>query len=350
MSLLLVALSLVLLPGCLSDLATTTVFTHGERADCVCIRGPQLVLAGSTLVAFADCVPAAGDNCQPLRPHKPPPGAVRRQIYKRSTDGGSTFGSLTNAPALGVSPVALQDGTLLLIEKTSNKVWRSADGAATWKVTERTNNSTANSGGLIQLSAGHKTHPGRLLGVHKVGSGVGQIMAQSCWSDDSGESWQESSMKQAHMDESEVVELADGAIALLSRNWLNCSAIPLDAPCREHQDGPCMCTAVATSSDGGETWDGPSVPVPSLAGANCHSAAVSINGSTYFSAPIYTGPARLPNPPHKPCGYDPVSKRTGHCYTDRAPNRINGTVPTPGNLSMFKSPSLCPCRFVWVHL
>lgn len=36
--------------------------------------------------------------------------------------------------------------------------------------------------------------------------------------------------------------------------------------------------------------------------------------------PSYHGPARMPNPPHPSC------TNTGHCYTDRAPNRINGTV------------------------
>ena len=83
------ALALLLLApaACFADLATTTVFTHGERDDCVCIRGPQLLLAANTtMVAFAGCVPTVGDNCQPLRPKKPPSDAVHRLVYKRSTD------------------------------------------------------------------------------------------------------------------------------------------------------------------------------------------------------------------------------------------------------------------------
>ena len=67
-----------------ADLATTTIFTHGERADCTCIRGPTLLLAGGdTLVAFAGCVPAAGDNCQPLRAAKPPCLCLNRLLYPK---------------------------------------------------------------------------------------------------------------------------------------------------------------------------------------------------------------------------------------------------------------------------
>ena len=62
---------------------------------------------------------------------------------------------------------------------------------------------------------------------------------------DEGKSWTVSAMKQAHMDESEVVELSDGTVVMFSRNWKNCSAIQSTDLCRQHQDGPCMCTALA---------------------------------------------------------------------------------------------------------
>ena len=306
-----------------ADLATTTIFTHGERADCTCIRGPTLLLAGGdTLVAFAGCVPAAGDNCQPLRAAKPPPGAVHRQVYKRSTSGGSTWGPLTDAPELGGSPVALSNGSLLLF--TGTGIYRSDNGAASWLPSG--NHSGGAGGGIIQLSATHPSHPNRLLSVRKGPGAVGEKAALTSYSDSDGRAWTASTTQQARMDESELVELGDGAVAIFSRNWLNCSSIPADAPCREHQDGPCMCTAVATSVDGVASFTSPSEPAPSLAGANCHSSSLTLDNVTYLAAPMYTGPPRLPNQPHKPCGYDPVSKRTGHCYTDRAPNRINGRV------------------------
>ena len=325
-----VLLARVLLVGAVADLSTVTLFTHGERNDCTCIREPVLLLAGETLVAFAACTPSAGDNCQPLHPEKPPPGSVHRQIYKRSSDGGATWTALTNAPELGGSPVALHNGTLLLLTNTA--LWRSEDSAATWT---RGGNISGFSGRrtplMIQLSAAHPSHPGRLLAVRPTGEAVNAV---SSWSDDEGYSWHGSTTQQALMDESELVELADGSVAMLSRNWLNCSSIPDNAPCREHQDGPCMCTAIAISVDSGESFTGPSVPVPSLAGANCHSAALTIGNSTYFSSPKYSGAPRLPNPPHAPCSYDPVSKRTGHCYTDRAPNRINGTIMVSASSSV----------------
>ena len=116
--------------------------------------------------------------------------------------------------------MVLHDGTMLLVTETA--MWRSQDGAGTWEVTNGSH--TSFTGGLIQLSPQHPTHPGRLLGVHKSGSGVGQIKAQTAWSDDGGLSWQESKTMQAHMDESEVVELADGGIALLSRCERRCSS------------------------------------------------------------------------------------------------------------------------------
>ena len=93
----------------------------------------------------------------------------------------------------------------------------------------------------------------------------------------------------------------------------------------------------------GETWGNTSKFLPSLWGANCHGAALENNGSFFYAMPAYTGPARMPNPVQKTCTYK------GHCHvsssslaglpkkakapdaqtfaqTDRAPNRINGTI------------------------
>eukprot|EP01049_Picozoa_sp_SAG25_P017744 SAG25_NODE_4749_length_756_cov_0.864536_1_plen_228_part_01 len=211
-----------------ADLSTITIFTHGERADCICIRGPRLLLAASrssstaatssssttssaatappTLVAFADCVPAVGDNCQPVRPTKVLPGAVHRLIYKRSRDGGATWGPLTNAPGVGGSPVVLHNGSLLLL--ADRTLWRSDDGAGTWHIA--TANVTGAGGAMmIQLSATH-SHPGRLVAVRKGPGSVGQKAALTSYSDDLGATWHSSRTQQEHMDESELLELADG--------------------------------------------------------------------------------------------------------------------------------------------
>ena len=70
--------------------------------------------------------------------------------------------------------------------------------------------------------------------------------------------------------------------------------------------------------------------MPSLWGANCHGAVLSVpaagNGTSgsatsFYAMPSYTGPARLPNPPQPRCTF-----QSSGCHTDRAPNRINGTV------------------------
>lgn len=60
-------------------------------------------------------------------------------------------------------------------------------------------------------------------------------------------------------------------------------------------------------------------------GDNCepfHPAPVPacVFNQQYYAMPAYTGPARLPNPVQPSCTFK------GHCHTDQALNRINGTI------------------------
>eukprot|EP01052_Picozoa_sp_SAG31_P016280 SAG31_NODE_1072_length_10065_cov_2.900662_7_plen_598_part_00 len=216
---------------------------------------------------------------------------------------------------------------------------------------------------MLQLSAKHKTHPNRLLSSFdssipwnnsdRCGVSVYSASceyASSYWSDgeilskcaalvcqlihrlvvynvasilaDLGKSWHISNSRVLSMDESEVLELADGRIAMFSRNQLNpnpkCVGVNMSR-CATHQDGPCMCVGRTLSTDGGTTWQ-TSEFLPTLFGANCHGSALTFNGSACYAMPAYTGPARLPNPVQPSCTFK------GRCYTDRAPNRINGTI------------------------
>lgn len=150
---------------------------------------------------------------------------------------------------------------------------------------------------MVQLSATHKTHPNRLLSVfdspipwHPGGCGdspysPGCELASSYWSDDMGATWTLSASMVAKLDESEVLELPDGRVAMLSRNSNPvCKGVDLTR-CATHQDGPCMCVGLTLSSDAGETWAATTEFLPSLAGANCHGSALTVNGSTFYAMP-----------------------------------------------------------------
>ena len=321
-----------------ADLPTTTIFTHGEIANCTCIRIPSLVLsADSILLAFAMCRQGTGDNCQPFRHDAPPAGATTTLIYKRSLDGGSSWGPLTLVPGSEHDPnggpraVALRNSTDVMLTNSHGKLWRSSDSGATWGApTPMFNNSAARAGGgvIVQLSAVHPTHPNRLVSAfnaniaaceRKTPYAAGCEYASSYWSDDLGRSWHLSASQIPRMDESEVLEMADGSIVMLSRNQDASCGDNDRARCSTHQDGPCMCVGRTLSTDAGETW-GTAQGLPSLFGANAHGAALRAGANYYYSMPSYTGPARLPNPTWPTCTFK------GHCHTDRAPNRINGTI------------------------
>ena len=165
----------------LADLATTTVFVHGERDECTCIRGPMLLRANDTLIAFANCVPSVGDNCQPFHPKPPPAGSKAKLVYKRSINGGLTWGPLSDAPGSGaVLSLKSQPGVLLIF--STDGPWCSENGGLNW--TRRSDLAGAPAGGpLIQLSANHKVAPHRIVGAFREGPTVWDKAAQSFFSD-----------------------------------------------------------------------------------------------------------------------------------------------------------------------
>ena len=253
----------------IADLPTATIFTHGESPNCTCIRIPSLVLSNDTvLLAFAMCRQGTGDNCQPLRPAGVPAGATTTLIYKRSSDGGSSWGTLTTVPGSEHDPnggpraVALRDSSTVLLTNSHGKLWRSDDRGLTWaRPVEMFSPAQGLGGGgvMLELSASHPTHPSRLVASFDAtlpfpacspgGSPYDAACeyASSYWSDD-GQTWTLSSSRIPKLDESEVLEMADGALVMLSRNQDGSCAVDLGR-CKTHQDGGCMCVAHTVSTD-----------------------------------------------------------------------------------------------------
>jgi hypothetical protein len=248
----------------------------------------------------------------------------------------------------GARAIALrQDPTRVLLTDGRGTLWRSTDSGVSWSAPTAMFDSAPGAleggGVMLQLSAAHKTHPNRIVAAYDQPIGLNKSHpcgpspyaatcehASSYWSDDMGNTWSLSKGYVQSMDESELLERADGSIAMMSRNPLNpnpnCAGVDL-SQCATHQDGGCMCVGQTISSDGGESWQQTEF-LPSLWGANCRGSTLQLNGSSYYAMPAYRGPARMPNPVHPSC------KWKGHCYTDRAPNRINGTVFKAGNVAL----------------
>ena len=265
----------------IADLPTTTIFTHGESPNCTCIRIPSLVLSNDTvLLAFAMCRQGTGDNCQPLRPAGVPAGATTTLIYKRSTDGGGTWGALTTVPGSEHDPnggpraVALRDSSTVLLTNSHGKLWRSDDRGLTWaRPVEMFSPAQSLGGGgvMLELSTSHPTHPSRLVAAFDAtlpfpacspgGSPYDAACeyASSYWSDD-GQAWTLSSSRVPKLDESEVLEMADGTLVMLSRNQDGSCAVDLER-CKAHQDGGCMCVAHTVSTDAVSPCTAPS-PAP----------------------------------------------------------------------------------------
>ena len=166
----------------LADLASTTVFVHGERDECTCIRGPMLLRANDTLVAFANCIPSVGDNCQPFHPKPAPAGSKPKLVYKRSTNGGLDWGALSDAPGSGAI-VSLKSKPGVLVIYSTDGPWQSENGGLNWTRRAADLASAPAGGPLIQLSADHKVAPNRLLGAFRQGPTVWDKAAQSFFSD-----------------------------------------------------------------------------------------------------------------------------------------------------------------------
>jgi hypothetical protein len=222
-------------------------------------------------------------------------GATATLIYKRSLDSGASWGPLILVPGSetttngGPRAVALGDppGTTVLLSNSNGMLWRSPDAGLSWSAPIEMFNPSERKleggGVMIQLSATHKSHPNRLLAAYDQSIPWNKTdpcgenpyspsceFASSYWSDDEGKTWQLSSHTVPKLDESELLELEDGRVAMLSRNQSPlCPGVNL-TQCATHQDGPCMCVGLTVSSDAGESWGETTEFLPSLWGANCH--------------------------------------------------------------------------------
>ena len=221
-------------------------------------------------------------------------GATTTLIYKRSLNSGASWGPLTLVPGSetttngGPRAVTLGDppSNTVLLSNSNGMLWRSSDAGLSWSAPSEMFNPSerqlAGGGVMIQLSATHKSHPNRLLAAYDQSIPWNKTnpcgenpyspsceFASSYWSDDGGKTWQLSPHRVPNLDESELVELEDGRVAMLSRNQSPlCHGVNL-TQCATHQDGPCMCVGLTISSDAGESWGQTTEFLPSLLGANC---------------------------------------------------------------------------------
>ena len=157
---------------------------------------------------------------------------VRLKIAGCHLAGGSSWGPLTLVPGSDGDPnggpraVALRGGKEVLLTNSHGKLWKSSDSGASWAspVEMFKNNSygaLAGGGVMLQLSATHPTHPSRLIAAFDSDVAACEKetpyasaceFAGSYWSDDNGATFQLSVSTVPSMDESEVVELPDGAL------------------------------------------------------------------------------------------------------------------------------------------
>lgn len=88
--------------------STARVFAAGE-AGYKCIRIPSLLLAGDSLLAFAEGRNFTGDGCHPLAPGPVPNNWNRDLVLKRSLDGGASWTALLVVARSANQPTAVFD-------------------------------------------------------------------------------------------------------------------------------------------------------------------------------------------------------------------------------------------------
>jgi len=116
-------------------------------------------------------------------------------------------------------------------------------------------------------------HKGRVLACGATGYVGGMPMVLPIYySDDNGDTYTEAggSAPFSELQECQLVELNDGSVMVNARN--------------SHLNKTCNCRAVATSTDGGETWSDYSF-VPDLVEPVCSAGLINVDGSLYFSNP-----------------------------------------------------------------
>lgn len=278
-------LALSLIAAAARSVPSTRVFNHGEGGY-KCIRIPALnTLKDGSLIAVAEARYFTTDCCFPN-------GQFNQSnldtdlVYKRSTDNGASWGEIgLIASNMGEHNVAvLESGEVLVLTSGNdngtryirpNYQVRSLDHGLTWSKPEVVNQMYDSKGrpvtlfngpgNMIQLTK-HHPHAGRIIstGYTYDPDAVG-FSGEQCpyWSDDGPDVWPRTYQQGecvTKLDETQIVELNDGDVMMLSRNFRNCST-------RWYHNGSGICAALTRSSDGGATW-GETVLSRELTGSN----------------------------------------------------------------------------------
>jgi sialidase-1 len=273
-------------------LQRTEVFVSGQGGYHTYRIPALMVTSNGTLLAF----------CEGRKNSASDTGDIDL-LLRRSTDGGATWSQpqvvWDDGPNTCGNPCPVMDETsgtiwLLLTHNPgatdegriiqgqpggTRTVWlsRSTDDGNTWTApVDITASAKDPSWGWYATGPGvgiriqHGPHQGRLVipcdhSCKAAGSAVGKAATETgshvIYSDDHGQTWKLGGWVRPQMDESQVIELADGEGGLLL-NMRN-TARP-------------NCYAQSLSHDGGQTWTAPEFP-PELAEARCQASLLRYN-------------------------------------------------------------------------
>ena len=261
------------------------VFRHGMTAVCKCIRIPSIVLANqSVLVAFAECRHTWGDGCFPGNGSLPPAPAEQTSsltskrtrhvrsilgdiVMRRSLDPlgkrWSKISTLTKSAGQPTAVCASRSGErrggcrLILFFVTSggiNMMMTSDDAGASFTGQQEVTNAGARfphtlmtgPGTAIQLHTGRIVSSGWTIVPRSPANPGGSGWHGVFFSDDNAETFSLSRTKivgdGTGIDESTIAELSTGALALFSRNYHNCSGLPVP----QYSDGACVARTDST--------------------------------------------------------------------------------------------------------
>ena len=261
------------------------VFRHGMTAVCKCIRIPSIVLANrSVLVAFAECRHTWGDGCFPGNGSLPPAPAEQTSsltskrtrhvrsilgdiVMRRSLDplgkSWSKISTLTESAGQPTAVCVARSGErrggcrLIIFFVTSggiNMMMTSDDAGVSFTGPKEVTNAGARfphtlmtgPGTAIQLHTGRIVSSGWTIVPRSPANPGGSGWHGVFFSDDNAETFSLSQTKivgdGTGIDESTIAELSTGSLALFSRNFHNCSGLPVP----QYSDGACIARTDST--------------------------------------------------------------------------------------------------------